>query len=135
MADPPKWVTSFMDSPQMLKIFVLYICRSRFIGSIFIPEHWTHLSMMPRSWNIWWPKMRNVNCLRSEPGLQWQVMVQLFQEIPNIFIISIEKLWTIVKMVCIAFMYYVCAKFGLKWNDNSYFLIKNSSFFGHSEIC
>ena len=102
-----------MDRPQMLKIFVLYICRSRFIGSIFIPEHWTHLSMMPRSWNIWWPKMKNVNCLLSEPGLQWRVMVPLFQEIPNIFIISIEKLWIIVKMVCTHFVS-ASAKFWFK---------------------
>ena len=66
---------------------------------LLFPENWTHLFMMPQSWNIWWRKMKNVNCSQLELGLPWQGMELPFPEILNTSTTSTEKSWTTVKMV------------------------------------
>ena len=66
---------------------------------LLFPENWTHLFMMPQSWNIWWHKMKNVNCSQLELGLPWQGMELPFPEILNTSTTSTEKSWTTVKMV------------------------------------
>ena len=66
---------------------------------LLFPENWTHLFMMPQSWNIWWHKMKNVNCSQLELGLPWQGMELPFPEILSTSTTSTEKSWTTVKMV------------------------------------